>query len=605
MATIDNTIQDLGNGLGYIYQTKPDGTTIVSNIPNTTEGINTCKRYGLTDSPLASEIASHSEIILGGVAGQIDAITVNSVSLMSSAATGATVALVAIAAANNINAKTTVPNYRAKASGSTVVIFADEGRGSNPNGYAVTVTVSGGLTEDHSSMHGGQSATGIYDTAYGHRYFLNANYDSNFVAGAGSASQGVLGNSVEVTKYFVMRGNQGHFDISELTIDTYGNVSPTRTSNEMMFIVDTNGLAATDNLDSIDTEGFNSGDKIIIRAKNTSRVTTVRHLASGGNIVLSSGVNWSTAGYENALTLQYWNHSLGPRWYETSRAPSIAATVTALRNQSIPQPASGSDSIVLTAGGGTVNLVPGTDEEIQRVTGSPVLTSGWTIQGGGSPIDGDKFWIEYVATPTVGANTVTFFGQTLTTKQAQGTYPIWILARYIGSLSAWSVAILVDAASRDYEPDAGLPGTSGMVLASTTGGVRSWALNPPAASVTISKLADTDIRQSVQTLDLSFASGETGTFEFVWPFKCKVIAIRGEVGLLIEATDDGTIDFKNAALLSMGTLTFLAGSATGTNFSISPSANNSFAAGDTMTIAVAKTTAGGKARCDITIKRLD
>jgi hypothetical protein len=609
MPAVDNTIQDLGNSLGFIYQTKPDGTSITSNILNTVDGVDQAKRLALVDAPLASEITSRASLAFAGAAGQVDALAVNSVSLISGAITGGSVAILVGNLRDEINGTVTSPNYRAVTSDQDLVIFADEGRGSNPNGYAIAITVSGGLTETHTDMYGGQDASGLYDSAYGHRYWLNANYDTDYVAGEGTASEGTLGNALEVTKYFIQRGLQGHFDLVEgvTPLSTGKLAGITRTTAYMNFIVDTRGLAATDNLDEIETQGWVEGDIIIVRGASTTRVLTARHMQGGdGNLVLSNGASWSSGGYESILMLQYWNHSLGPRWYEISRSPDLTATVVDMRSAGIPQPVSGSDSLVLTAGGGTVNLTPGTDEEILRVTGSPNLAGSWVIQGAGTPIDGDKFIIVYEATPTVAANTVTIFGQQLTTKQAEGDYSVWVYARYHAGLGSWVTNVTIDAAAQDYEDDLAAPSSNGQILSSTTAKVRSWVDNPADGSVTVDKLASTTgIRLELYTFHHSFETGELGSYQIVLPYKCTVQEIKCEVTSAIAATDNGYCTFLNNALATFADITFVASDPFGQDRTATPTVNNAFAAGETMKATTTKATPGGTIRVDLTLNRED
>jgi hypothetical protein len=79
---------------------------------------------------------------------------------------------------------------------------------------------------------------------------------------------------------------------------------------------------------------------------------------------------------------------------------------------------SGVETTTLTSGGGTLNLNPDTSENTQVLDGSATLSSSWTVQGSGTPVAGDKFTVIYTSTLTVGANTVTIFGQQLTSSQA-------------------------------------------------------------------------------------------------------------------------------------------------------------------------------------------
>ena len=48
-------IQDLGTGLGYLYKTKPDGTTIVAVEKNTADGVRSMKIAGTNNGPIIAQ----------------------------------------------------------------------------------------------------------------------------------------------------------------------------------------------------------------------------------------------------------------------------------------------------------------------------------------------------------------------------------------------------------------------------------------------------------------------------------------------------------------------------------------------------------------------
>ena len=55
--------------------------------------------------------------------------------------------------------------------------------------------------------------------------------------------------------------------------------------------------------------------------------------------------------------------------------------------------------------------------------------------------------------------------------------------------------------------------------------------------------------------------------------------------------------------MTAGTITFTASDARGTAYTSSPSANNTFSAGELLTLTTAKTTAGGKVLVSIKVTR--
>ena len=89
------------------------------------------------------------------------------------------------------------------------------------------------------------------------------------------------------------------------------------------------------------------------------------------------------------------------------------------------------------------------------------------------------------------------------------------------------------------------------------------------------------------------------------PYACTVKQIQGFVKKAIAATDDGTLTFKDdsASVMGDGVLTFAAGTAIGVGVNDVPSSNNTFAAGEVLTITSGKTTPGGKVIVSIEVEQ--
>jgi hypothetical protein len=114
----------------------------------------------------------------------------------------------------------------------------------------------------------------------------------------------------------------------------------------------------------------------------------------------------------------------------------------------------------------------------------------------------------------------------------------------------------------------------------------------------------------VITLLVSFeaAGGTTpsvGDFKIMMPYAGTVTQIYSYAVKAIAGTDNGTIVAKNNAGTTMtsGTITYTASDARGTAYSVTPSASNTFAAGDLLTFTTAKTTAGGLVQLSIMVTR--
>lgn len=112
------------------------------------------------------------------------------------------------------------------------------------------------------------------------------------------------------------------------------------------------------------------------------------------------------------------------------------------------------------------------------------------------------------------------------------------------------------------------------------------------------------ISETIQ-LQVSFESGYQGDFKIKMPYAGTVTGIYAYAIKAIAGTDNGTIVAKNNGGTTMtdGTITYTASDARGTAYTVSPSANNTFAAGDLLTFTTAKVTAGGVVQLSITVTR--
>lgn len=116
----------------------------------------------ITDSRTVGEVLSSGTIKLANAGGSIAHVKVNGVTITSGAvAYNTDLATTAAALAANINAYTSSPDYTAEAVGAVVTIKAKPGTGANPNGYAVTVSITG-MTATATDMAGGTSLCQIY-----------------------------------------------------------------------------------------------------------------------------------------------------------------------------------------------------------------------------------------------------------------------------------------------------------------------------------------------------------------------------------------------------------------------------------------------------------
>lgn len=100
---------------------------------------------------------------------------------------------------------------------------------------------------------------------------------------------------------------------------------------------------------------------------------------------------------------------------------------------------------------------------------------------------------------------------------------------------------------------------------------------------------------------VSFETGVVGDFKMLMNFAGTLNTVYAYATKAIAATDNATIVCKNNAGTTMatGTITFTASDARGTAYTVTPSTNNTFVAGDILTLTCAKATAGGQANVSL------
>ena len=126
-----------------------------------------------------------------------------------------------------------------------------------------------------------------------------------------------------------------------------------------------------------------------------------------------------------------------------------------------------------------------------------------------------------------------------------------------------------------------------------------------STTITSDNLAVT-LLTDCKIVSTSFESGELGAYTFKMPFAGTITDIYAVAVKAIAATDAATIVLKNNAGTTMTVTTpisFPASSALATSQDSAVTANNTFVAGDIITLLTAKATAGGKALVTLTIIR--
>ncbi len=467
-------IEKLGNGIGYIYVTDPSNNIII-NWPNAANAVRPFLSEALVSGPLSGEVLATASVSISAVSGTgtITNITVNGVSILNVTASGASRSALVADAVTKINSYISTPDYSAFVSGdgTSFVISALSGTGATPNAYVVVVSNTNS-TITNTAMANGATTSGTYSTAAnGRRFYIYAD---------AAAVPGSISGATEITSKVVQRGSESGVVVTTATIAS-DTISPTRVSNFQKITTDTQSGDPTDALSIISTSGFIDGDVLQIVGANAARVITLGVVGGAGSILLANSTPFITGDSTNSIQLQY-SATLN-QWVEIFRTPGLNFTAASVRAAgTIPYPVPGITSTTLTAGGGTITLSPGVSKGILYLSGTPTLVGNWSIVGGGSPIDGDTFYIIYRAIPVMGSSTITIFGSTLTSTQAISG-KIYVRATYSSTLTAYTTEVLQDFTAQDWatvasvsakETGLGNPAADGYVLASTAAGVRYW-----------------------------------------------------------------------------------------------------------------------------------
>lgn len=327
-------IQDLGIGLGYLYKTKPDGVTIVAVEKNTADGVRSMKTQGTTNGPVIADRPAVGTITVNSVAsvGAITAITIGGVNQIGANinVVSSTASVVAAQIADAINRYSPVgtDDFTAQAVGAIVYVFSPSNTGSTSNGLTITVTATDpSINTSTTPLNNGSSQNAVYDTIFGYRFFIDADYGSAGTPGGGTATPSSLTYAAEITQYITLRGLQSGIFTTTATIASDSITSLTRCSAITQVLVSNQGGAATDVLAFIQTEGFAVGDEIqLSSAAPGTQVPTLEDAnvttstVGTPNLYLTDEASFVMDSY-TSITLQLRNiPSTGLAWVETGRS---------------------------------------------------------------------------------------------------------------------------------------------------------------------------------------------------------------------------------------------------------------------------------------------
>jgi len=577
-------IQDLGNDLGYVYITDPS-SNILKVYSNNADTARIIKIEGVKASALGGNrvataivtipIPTATDVITSITIGGAQLIDISAPINYDPATPPATTAQNVVNAINSyvgVDADGDLADFTAVRVGNDVYIFSDADRGTTYNGQTPILVNGGGFAYTVvQDMEGGSDTTEIYDSAIGYRFYLDADYGATQCSGGGTASESSIANAVEITNFIVNIGLQSAMPNTDITIASDTIILGRK---GIFTIIRLNGQgSADDDLKNIIVSDVAVGDRILL-----SSATNTITVNQSGNIVLQSTTYDVVT--TDVIELIY---TADNNWVEVSRSSGNVGSVADYRAATFGIFSKETFATTSISTATTTVFVANTDAKIQELTGSATLSGNSSYELDAVAIDGDEFWLFYNASLTLGAFTQTIFGVTLTADQALAGGLVFY-ARYVSS--SWKVSVYPN-----LDPNITYPFK-----------IYTDLIN--ANAITVSKL-ESSLQTEVFSTTVSFETSEQGDMKIKLPFACTVNEFYASVSVAIAGTDGATITPKNHAGTSMtaGTLTLTASSAIGTGFTSTPTANNTFSAGEIMTLTTAKTTAGGKAIVSIKITR--
>jgi len=288
------------------------------------------------------------------------------------------------------------------------------------------------------------------------------------------------------------------------------------------------------------------------------------------------------------------------------------------------------------------------------IVGTVTLTGGLVVSPSGTPTTGQRVVVTWNASVTPSGNTITIFGETVPDELAAKNFvaecvyggAAWVVnilpdfagTGIIGSHRLASDSVTTTSIADDsvtlakmaglakgniiYGDASGDPAIvnlgavdANLVVGDTTNGVavvamsgdatisKAGALTIATSAVTTAKILDANVtpakmstgaRKASIAIPVSFeTAGEIGVVKYTMCFDCTVDAIHATV-TKAAATDTATAIFKDhgGTVLTGSQVDITTGLVLGNIVSTTPTANNTFTAGEQITIETSKTTAG-------------
>lgn len=436
-------ISNMGIDIGLLYMTEADGSNIVS-FSNTRQGVRNMRKEANSVIPFGNGVASHASIVFGTVTGpgnitDISLGVTNQIgaNIDFNGLTAAQVAALVETAINGFDPGTN--NWTAVAVEDTVHLHAPLSRGSDPDGETPIVTISGGTLGTTITSFSGGFAVGEDTT--GLRFYIDSREEA--------VGNVIAPQAVEITGRFVIKSSASGINIIDATLVDDG-LSVDRTAQTIHVFVDGEGSVA-DDFDQINTVDFADGDVVVFSRKASGPTITVKETASG-NLKLAGAAEYSIDDDDKVIEFRYDGST--STWREKSRPGLVTVTDAILLTGGVSRGISGTKIFTIPAGGGSDEVIADTDAMYIVLKGAGVtLAAGYSFNfsTAAEPRDGIAFYVHYTPVGDVNGNTVTIFGITLTTVQAEGG--AFIIGFYDTVSNAVQAKVLVDAATAFAEVD--------------------------------------------------------------------------------------------------------------------------------------------------------
>lgn len=626
--------KDLANGKGFIYKTDTSGSTPLQIWENNSFGVEEARRDGLTEGPLAGNIAAFGKIEVTSAknagSDEVTNVTVNGIKQIGSnvSITDGDKEQTAQDIRDEINNHAASGHdYTATTDGAEIYLHGPVEDPESVNGHTVSISWGGKSIFDTTDVGNGNDGDGIYDPVSGSRYYYDADFGPTGCSGEGTATRNDLSNSKEITKYIINRGLQQSIPRKRDIQLSDGTLTVERESSLMEVQMDSEGGSGNDTLTTINTSGFFFGDRMLLTAKNESRDITIDS-ASITNVYLTEDNNFVSKGGRRAIEFVYdTTDASGEGWYEVGRSSSTPLNVSDLRDQGFAIGVGGVGSTTLPTSG-TVTFTPGTDERIQKIKGNIDLVGDLDVSmDTTAAIEGDEFYLAFEASITVRDYKFSIQEKDLSDDHALHADFV-AYAYYDGDSWIWSLLPNMRNGTAEIAFEGFKINTKDLLDSSistakiasnavTNGKLASTSVatgNLQNASVTAAKLASGSVthaklgssaKKEVFTILVSFEAEEQNKNQVRMSYPGKVTNMFASVVKAIAGTDAATIQARNGSDTNMtdGSISLPASTAQDVSAEASPSANNAFGDGDILEFEGSKSTAGGKALLTVEVER--